>query len=197
MQIALAHANGDGLEISCENTVDAVSNLFYGVQIDGYMALNMDAIATINHLAGGVTVTIEDDFSESDPSLQIGDTVTLTDEQAVHYVHDRMNVGDGTNECRMRRQDAYMAGLQEIFMQKASENDSFVMDAYSALGEYMVTDLSKKDCSKIAKAILKNESLGKFTIDGTTSLDYLGFDEFYPDQDSLADVVLQLFYEKL
>ena len=45
MQIALAHANGDGLEISCENTVDAVSNLFYGVQIDGYMALNMDAIA--------------------------------------------------------------------------------------------------------------------------------------------------------
>lgn len=52
------------------------------------------------------------------------------------------------------------------------------MDAYSALGEYMVTDLSKKDCSKIAKAILKNESLGKFTIDGTTSLDYLGFDEF-------------------
>ena len=108
-----------------------------------------------------------------------------------------MNVGDGTNECRMRRQDAYMAGLQEIFMQKASENDSFVMDAYSALGEYMVTDLSKKDCSKIAKAILKNESLGKFTIDGTTSLDYLGFDEFYPYQDSLADVVLQLFYEKL
>lgn len=197
VQIALAHANGDGLEISCENTVDAVSNLFYGVQIDGYMALNMDAIATINHLAGGVTVTIEDDFSESDPSLQMGDTVTLTDEQAMHYVHDRMNVGDGTNECRMRRQDAYMAGLQEIFMQKASENDSFVMDAYSALGEYMVTDLSKKDCSKIAKAILKNESLGKFTIDGTTSLDYLGFDEFYPYQDSLADVVLQLFYEKL
>ena len=31
-QIALSHAYGDGLEESCENSLDAVSNLFYGLR---------------------------------------------------------------------------------------------------------------------------------------------------------------------
>ena len=43
-QIALAHANGDGMELSCENTVDAVSNMLYGIRIEGYISLNMDSI---------------------------------------------------------------------------------------------------------------------------------------------------------
>ena len=58
-QIALAHANGDGMELSCENTVDAVSNMLYGIRIEGYISLNMDSIKILNHLAGGVPVTIE------------------------------------------------------------------------------------------------------------------------------------------
>ena len=33
-QIALAHAKGDGMELSCENTVDAVSNMLYGIRIE-------------------------------------------------------------------------------------------------------------------------------------------------------------------
>ena len=78
MQISLAHATGDGMETSCENTVDAVSNLLYGQTIDGYASLNMDAIEVLNHLVGGVTVTIEDDFSKEDPTLTMGETVTLT-----------------------------------------------------------------------------------------------------------------------
>lgn len=61
-QLALAHENGDGMEISCENVVKAVSNFLGGQKIDGYAAVNMGAIGTINNLAGGVTVTIEDDF---------------------------------------------------------------------------------------------------------------------------------------
>ena len=33
-QIALAHAKGDGMELSCENTVDAVSHMLYGIRIE-------------------------------------------------------------------------------------------------------------------------------------------------------------------
>ena len=43
-QIALAHAYGDGMEGSCENTVEAVSQLFYGLPIHGYCALNMEVV---------------------------------------------------------------------------------------------------------------------------------------------------------
>lgn len=69
-----------------------MSNFLDGQRIDGYAAVNMGAIGTINHLAGGVTVTIEDDFSKVDKTMKMGETITLTDEQAVHYVHDRYDV---------------------------------------------------------------------------------------------------------
>ena len=92
LQLALAHASGDGGAISCENTVDAVSGLLYGQTIDGYASLNMDAIGVLNHLADGVTVTIEDDFSKADPSLKEGETVTLTDEQDVPDALARLRV---------------------------------------------------------------------------------------------------------
>lgn len=112
-------------------------------------------------------------------------------------MHDRMNVGDGTNECRDAPPGCLHGRTSGNFHAEASENDSFVWSCIQCPWRICGDRPFEKDCSKIAKAILKNESLGKFTIDGTTSLDYLGFDEFYPDQDSLADVVLQLFYEKL
>lgn len=197
VQIALAHANGDGLEISCENTVDAVSHLLYDQTIDGYAALNMDSIKIINNYAGGVTVTIEDDFSESDPTLEMGATITLTDDQAMHYVHDRINVANDTNEGRMARQKAYMDALVPILEVKTQEDESFPLKLFEGLQDYMVTNLTGKDCSKIAKAVLKNESLGTFEIEGESSLDYWGYDQFVVDQDSLADVVIELFYERL
>lgn len=197
IQIALAHANGDGLEQSCENAVTAVSNLLYGQKIDGYVSLNMDAIRQLNHLVGGVTVTIEDDFSKSDPSLKVGEKVKLTDEQAMHYVHDRMNVGDGSNECRMRRQDAYMQGLKKILMDKSKENESFALDVFNGLQDYMVTNLTGKNVSRISKAILKNKDLGEFHIKGTSAVDDYGFNAFTVDKHSLADVVEKLFYDEI
>lgn len=196
IQIALAHANGDGMEQSCENTVDAVSGLLYGQKIDGYVSLNMDAIGRLNQLVGGVTVTIEDDFSKSDPTLEKGKTLKLSDEQAMHFVHDRMNVGDGSNEGRMRRQNAYMKGLKEVLMEQSKENESFAMDVFNGLEDYMVTNLKGKNVSRISKAILKNKDLGQYRIEGTNMIDDLGFNAFTVDSDSLADIVITLFYDK-
>lgn len=49
-----------------ENTVDAVSTLLKGQKVDGYAMINMSAIQVVNDMVGGVTVTIEGDFSERD-----------------------------------------------------------------------------------------------------------------------------------
>lgn len=197
MQISLAHACGDGMEISCENTVDAVSNLLYGQDIDGYASLNMDSIGVLNHLAGGVTVTIEDDFSKSDPSLVQGETATLTDEQAMAYVHDRMNVGDGTNESRMRRQSQFLSGLKSILMEKCQEDSSYALEIYDALTPYMVTDQSRNDFIKLTAALLESDEQERLHIEGTNAIGKNEFNEFTVDEDSLADVVIQLFYDKI
>ena len=197
-QIALAHANGDGMELSCENTVDAVSNLLYGIRIDGYICLNMDSIKVLNHLAGGVPVTIEDDFSQSDTSLVKGQTVTLTDDQAMHYVHDRMNVGDGTNECRMRRQKAYIDALFPLYKAKLQENSGFINDFYNQLSDYMVTDMSVGEMGNVANMILNSEDKGELSIKGTNAVAKDdGFNEFTMDETSRGDVAMELFFNKV
>lgn len=197
IQIALAHANGDGMELSCENTVDAVSKMLYGIRIDGYLSLNIDAITVLNHLAGGVPVTIEDDFSQSDPSLKIGERVTLTDEQALHFVHDRMNVGDGTNECRMRRQKAYVNALTPIFEQKLKEDGGFINTFYNSLSDYMVTDMSVGQMGNVANMILESEDKGELSIQGTDAIGEDGYNEFTMNEDSRGEIAMKLFFKKI
>jgi anionic cell wall polymer biosynthesis LytR-Cps2A-Psr (LCP) family protein len=196
LQIALAHASGDGMEDSCENTVDAVSELLGGQTIDGYAAVNMGAISIINNLAGGVTVTIEDDFSKTDPSLKMGETVTLTDEQAVHFVHDRWYVGDETNENRMKRQSQYMENLKVKLKEKCQADNSYPLDIYDALGDYMVTNITSQKFAKLALLVIKDKDEGSLTIDGTVGLDEYECATFEADEDSLEETIIELFYKK-
>ncbi|MCD8020529.1 MAG: LCP family protein [Clostridiales bacterium] len=196
-QLSFAHTYGDGLDISCENTAEAVSNLLYDQQIDGYASLNMDAIEVLNHLVGGVTVTIEDDFSETDSSLVQGETVTLTDEQAMHYVHDRMNVGDGTNESRMRRQSQYLDALRPLLVEKREADSSFALEIYDSLEDYMVTDFTRNGFINLAADLLGCEQQESPTIEGTNAVGESGFNEFIVDEDSLAEVVIDLFYDRV
>lgn len=66
IQLSLAHSMGPDQNMRAENTVDAVSTLLKGQKIDGYAMINMSAIQVVNDMVGGVTVTIEGDFSERD-----------------------------------------------------------------------------------------------------------------------------------
>ena len=92
-QICLGYAFGDGRQTSCEVTVEAVENLLGGQTIDQYLAMGLDGISTLNDLAGGVTVTLEDDFSAIDPAMTKGTTLTLQGEQAETYVRSRRSIG--------------------------------------------------------------------------------------------------------
>ena len=100
MQISLAHGFGDGKEESCGYARDAVSRLLQGENIDFYLAMSLDGISVLNDLAGGVTVTLEDDFSAADPAMTKGATLTLQGDQAEIFVRRRMDIGEGTNEAR-------------------------------------------------------------------------------------------------
>lgn len=196
VQIAMAHANGDGMELSCENTVDAVSHLLYGQKIDGYASLNMDAVEVLNHLVDGVTVTIEDDFSQIDPNLKKGETVTLTDEQAMIFVRGRKNVGDQTNENRMKRQTVYLKALESEIRERCQSDSNFLLEIYDEMQLYMVTNLSRNDFIKLAADILEKDEKDIPEIKGTSAEGTHGFNEFTVDEDSLADVVIEAFYDK-
>ena len=103
--------------IYCENTKNTVSSLLYGLNIDYYVAMHMDAISILNDAVGGVTVTVTEDFSQVDPTIHQG-VMCLNGEQALHYVRTRAEVGDQLNLNRMKRQREYMDGFWKAFRQK-------------------------------------------------------------------------------
>ena len=125
IQLCTAHWYGGNRQQGCENTITAVSHLLGGVPIDGYYELPMKAIPVLNKQVGGVTVTLEDDFSSVDAAMVKGKTITLSDSQAFHYIHDRYGVGDEENTSRMRRQRQYMSAFADKAKQKIAEDNQF------------------------------------------------------------------------
>lgn len=192
-QIATAHAYGDGTERSCRNAVAAVSNMLGGKTIDGYVALNMDAVAILNDMVGGVPVTITSDFTDIDPSLQEGETITLQGQQALAFVRSRKGVDDETNLSRMERQRQYLAALEE---KMAQQDEEFVIRAYDAVSDYMVTDMGSGTVAELGEKMKTYEELPFLTIAGESGTDEEGSATYTLDQDSLQQAIMSLFYER-
>lgn len=92
-QLALSYSYGDGLATSAALTRETVSNLFYGLDIDGYAAFYMGGIADLNDALGGVTLTVQSDYPFTNlpgcSNLVSGREVTLTGRQARAYIQAR------------------------------------------------------------------------------------------------------------
>ena len=193
-QLALAHTYGNGKERSCENTVTAISDLLYGVTIHNYFALTMDAIPVLNDLVGGVTVTVEDDFTGVDDSLVKGETVTLSAENVEHFVRARMSMkDDDTNRGRMRRQRTYMSALFAALSRAVKQDSAFVLDAYSAVSESLVTDCSIDQLNEYSRRFSEYALSGIVTPPGKAEVGER-FMEFTVDEAALQELVIQTFY---
>ena len=194
MQICLAHGFGDGLQQSCKFSQQAVERLL-GIQIDGYFSMNLNGIVTLNDLLGGVTVTLEDDFSHIDPAMTLGATLTLHGEQAETYVRGRMNVGDGTNEARMKRQRQFLNAAMGMVVGKAKDDAGFIGTLFDGLKTYTVTDLTRGKMINEANKASKFDSDVILTLSGEHVIGADGFVEFHADTEATTDMVLDVFYD--
>lgn len=193
-QLALAHTYGSGEEDSCENTVLAVENLLYGMEIDHYVSLTMDGVALLNDLVGGVTVEVLDDFSGIDDSLVQGETVTLQGQQALTYVRSRGGLEDSSNLHRMERQRQYLSALQQQLKQASQQDSGFTLDALLQLNEYMVSDCTVNQLSDLGDSMAAYEIEDIRTTEGDAQVgeEYM---EFTVDEDALQQLVLEVFYD--
>lgn len=193
-QLALAHTYGSGEEDSCENTVLAVENLLYGMEIDHYVSLTMDGVALLNDLVGGVTVEVLDDFSGIDDSLVQGETVTLKGQQALTYVRSRGGMEDSSNLHRMERQRQYLSALQQQLKAAVQQEDGFTLDALLQLNEYMVSDCTVDQLSDLGDSLAAYQVSDILTTPGEAR-EGEEFMEFTVDEDALQQLVMDVFYE--
>lgn len=193
-QLALAHAYGNRPEACCKNTVAAVSNLLYDVEIDHYLSLSMDGIPLLNDIAGGVTLEVMDDLTSVDSSFVQGKTVTLYGKQALSYVRARKGLDDPTNVRRMERQRQYLEALQAQLVECAGESDGFTTEALLELNDYMVSDCSIEQLSRLSDTLRDYSLTGYRTLEGEQMIRNEHM-EYHVDQEALQKLVMELFYE--
>ncbi len=191
-QLAFSHSFGNGLEESCENTVWTVSDLLNGAQIDYYVALNMGAIEILNDGVGGVTVNVTDDFSEVGSDIPMGE-YTLMGDEAETFVRSRMGLGDSLNVSRMERQREYVKGFFEAFKAKSEEDSLFAVRLYDSVDEYIVTDCSTETLANLAEKY-EDYEFGEIVSPKGENVRGERFYEFYIDEESLGDIVLEYLY---
>lgn len=193
-QICLAHSFGNGGASSCELTVEAVENLLLGAEIDYYAAMSLDGIAALNDWAGGVTVTLEDDFTALDPSMTEGSTLKLTGEQAQIYVRGRRNVGEGTNRARMERQERYISLVMEQAQERLKKSKDEAEALYDALEPYLTTDMSRGRLVNLLWSSRGYTWMPVMEPQGVYEIGADGFMEFHVQEQSVQQLVLDLFY---
>lgn len=197
-QIALSYAYGDGKAKSARLAAEAVSNLFYGLPIQGYFAVNTSAITIINDMIGGVELSLLDDFTFVDPSYVKGATVKLQGSFAETYLRSRMDVGDGTNVSRMERQQQYLAALASQTLGAVRKDLTFPVSIYQTVTDYMVTDVTADEVSYLA-----TQAIG-YTLDDNFIRNISGesvagdvYMEFHVDEKAFYELILDVFYDKV
>lgn len=192
-QLALSHTYGNGLNQSCVNTRNTVSDLLYGATIHQYISLNMDAISILTDAVGGVRVNIQDDFSLIDSSLEKG-TMVLNGEQAYTFLRTRKNVGDQLNLSRMGRHKEFMNGFVTAYRSNVGRDVSKAMAIFDEIRPYIVTDCSDQAFISFLNRFYEYELVDIISPAGTNvrGKEYM---EFYIDEENLKQVILSLLYE--
>ncbi len=194
-QIALAHTYGNGSEISCRNTANAVSRILNNVDIDHFMSVTMDAVPAVNDLVGGVSVEILEDFSSIDASLIKGQTINLTGEQAMTYIRSREGMETPTHANRLVRQKQYLDALFQKGQQCSKENETFAAKAAAKISEYMVSDCTANKLESFLNKISTYTMNEVKDIEGEYKQGE-SFMEYYPNSDAVLNLVVDTFYEE-
>ncbi len=192
-QIALAHTYGNGKEVSCRNTADAVSKLLMDIKINHYVSVTMDAVKGYNDLVGGVTLEVLDDFTSIDETLVKGDTLTLTGEQALTYVRARGGLEDSSNVRRMERQRQYLSALYEKTKSNIAEDEKFSALAASELSKHMVSDCTVTQLQNLIKKVVDYTTTEIYSPKGS-SVKGEEYMEFTPDKGALKELAIKLFF---
>ena len=197
MQISLSHNFGKTPQACCHTTAKAVDSLLGESVIDYYFSLNMNAMQEINHLLGGVTVTLEQDFSANDPAMFKGATLKLTDEQAEIYLHSRQMVGEGTNSERMSRHRTYMDAAADMLLKDEVKAAKVIGEMFNTMSSDIVTNIDSGTLLNEANVAKGYNILPVETLSGEHVIGDDGYMHFYVAEGETQSWVIQTFYDLL
>lgn len=194
--ISLSYGYGDGGAESCKLTQEAVSNLFYGLPIQGYLAMNLDGIPELAKSVGGLTVTVPNNSLEYKyPEFAEGAEVTLTEENTEVFLRSRDVDESQSAIYRMERQKAFLDAFSKKAKECYEQNAKFAADLFVAIKPYTVTNISEDRLMKLFQTADEGDGYTEWTVpgEGTQGLSY---DEYQVDDDALYTKIMETFYQE-
>ena len=194
LQICLSHGYGWDQTECAENASEAVSHYLGNLNVDFYLQTDYYAVNTVNDLLGGVTVTLEEDFSALDPAMTEGTTLKLKGEQAELFVRSRMSVGDGTNASRQVRQRQWLSGAASLLEEKAKADSGFIGRLMDAMGPRMLTNAARGRLINEFNAAVGYRRTPVEQIPGEYRIGDGGFMEYHTSAEDVLSWVLDAMY---
>lgn len=192
-QLALSYSYGDGANVSCELTRNAVSGLFFDLPIHAYASVYMNGIADLVGEVGGVTVSARETFGD----FVEGQTVKLTRSNTESYIRYRTHDTEGNNQ-RMERQKQVIMALAKTMLSNIRRQPINVLTMYDAVKRNVTTDLDTASIlylGRTAAGLHLNEEMLKVT--GESVLGAGDHAEYLVDETALFEMILSVFYEPI
>lgn len=195
--ISISYSYGEGGHESCRLSKEAVSELFYGLPIQGYCSVNLDSIPVLAEAVGGVTVTVPNNSLEAvDEVFREGSQVKIDGENAETFVRYRdITISQSALE-RMERQKAFIQAYGEAVQEKFNENPDFIVDLYDSLEPYMVTNMRSDQFVQIMESLRKGGSYSEWVLPGE-GIEGKSYDEYIVDDKALYEKIIETFYKEI
>jgi anionic cell wall polymer biosynthesis LytR-Cps2A-Psr (LCP) family protein len=195
MQLTLAYAYGDGDQISITNTMNTISDIMYGLPINGYIVTDISTISDLDEAVRGVTLIAKETVCED---VYENNSVTLNGEQALAYVESMNTVAAdiGENSLRIDRQKQYISAWCQRFVQKNSGGDKEMGQAlYSIFKEKMKTNLDNTELIYLYSIMRRTN----FAVDSIEELPgkytrTVHFDEYQLNDEELKELIFKYYF---
>lgn len=187
MQLTMQYSFGDSAARSCQLVKSKISHLLYDLPINYHCSLTMDGILAASDLLGGIKLTLEDDWTDIDPTYTAGSTITLKGEQLERFLRYRDTDVSGSNDVRMARHGWF---IRQMFSQMGTVGSAGVDMLLDKLDPYLETDMDADTIKQLTSFHLSDEIL---KIPGQT-VQGKAHDEYYIDEEACKQMILDVFY---
>lgn len=188
IQVNMQYSYGDSPSRSLFLSKRTIDRLLYNIRIDGALSLTMDGISAIVDQLGGITLTMNKDYSYIDPSYLEGERVKLDGAQMEHFIRYRDTSVAGSNEERMERTSWLIGAVFQDIKDRGSR--AFLEDLIESDPEYIESDCD----AELLKNLTRYNILDtKYKVPGEV-VEGEFHDEFYVDEEALQDLIVQLLY---
>ncbi|MBR6917545.1 MAG: LCP family protein [Clostridia bacterium] len=196
MQLCLAYAYGNGRDTSCENVLESMERLLYGIEIDNYYSLDLAGISALNDAVGGVEVKGLETVSGV---CKEGENVTLWGKSAQAYVQRRNTDVFNSDSLRRKRQIQYAKAFAAKAFSLIKSDFTKVTDIYGIADDYSCTNFDITRVTYLASVLvdkyssfsIKDEDIyvlpGEATMPGK-------FLEVRLDRTAVFETILKVFY---